>query len=51
MVAQCRPLIDVLAKILDFREARDKRYLLAAVLALMCAAILCGCRSYSAVAE
>src|SRR5437763_1146673 len=51
MVAQCRPLIDVLAEIPDFRHARGKRHPLVAVLGLVCAALLCGYRSYSAVAQ
>lgn len=51
MVAQCRPLIAVLAEIPDFRKARGKRHSLRAVLALVCAAILCGVRSYGAVAQ
>jgi len=51
MVAQCRPLIEVLEEVPDPRRARGKRYPLAAVLALICAATLCGYRSYSAVAQ
>jgi predicted transposase YbfD/YdcC len=51
MVPQCRPLIDVLAEIPDFRHARGKRHSLSAILALICVAVLCGYRSYSAIAQ
>jgi len=51
MVAHCRPLIEVLGEIPDPRHARGKRHPLPAILALVCAAVLCGYRSYSAVAE
>lgn len=51
MIAQSRPLIDVLAEIPDFRKARGKRHDLKSILALACCAILCGYRSYSAIAE
>src|SRR5438067_531465 len=47
----CRPLKDVLAEIVDPRQARGKRHSLVALLALVCAATLCGYRSYSAMAE
>lgn len=50
MLAQCRPLIEVLAEIPDVRKARGKRHRLSAILALVCAATLCGYRSYSAMA-
>jgi predicted transposase YbfD/YdcC len=50
-VAQCRPLIDVLAEIPDCRHARGKRHPLPAILALVCVAILCGYRSYSAISQ
>lgn len=51
MLAQCRPLIEVLRAIPDVRHARGKRHPLSALLALMCVATLCGYRSYSAMAQ
>lgn len=44
-------LIEVFSKIPDFRQAQGKRYSLSAILALATAAMLCGYRSYSAIAE
>ena len=51
MSTPCRPLIEVLAEVPDFRRARGKRHPLAAILALACVAILCGYRSYGAMAD
>jgi hypothetical protein len=51
MPAQIIPLVQVFVEIADFRQSQGKRYPLSASLALACAAIPCGYRSYSAIAE
>ena len=51
MIAQSQPLIEVLADIPDFRQAQGKRHPLPAILALSCCALLCGARSYNAIAD
>lgn len=51
MIPQARPLIEVLAEIPDFRKNHGKRHPLGAILALACSALLCGYRSYTAIAE
>ena len=51
MIAQPQPLIEVFAEIPDFRRCRGKRHPLPAMLSLACCAMLCGYRSYSAIAE
>jgi predicted transposase YbfD/YdcC len=51
MAAEIIPLVEVFVEIADFRQASGKRYPLPAVLALASAAMLCGYRSYGAIAE
>lgn len=48
---QCRPLIEVLSEVPDFRKERGKRHPLTAILAMACAAMLCGYRGYVSIAE
>ena len=51
MIAQPRPLLEVLAEMPDPRSRRGKRHPLSAMLAMACCAMLCGYRSSSALAE
>jgi predicted transposase YbfD/YdcC len=51
MVPQTRPLIEVLAESPEFRSHHGKSHPLGAILALACSAMLCGYRSYTAIAE
>lgn len=51
MIAHPRPLIEVFADIPDFRKSKGKRHPLPAILSLACCAMLCGYRSYSAIAD
>jgi predicted transposase YbfD/YdcC len=51
MIPQHQPLIEVFAEIPDFRRCRGKRHPLPAILSLACCAMLCGYRTYSAIAE
>lgn len=51
MPATVIPLMQYLVEVPDFRAASGKRHPLSAILALACAAILCGYRSYGAMAE
>src|SRR5438128_2323032 len=51
MTSQKLALVDVLAQIQDPRQSSGKRYSLVAILSLAIAAMLCGYKSYSAIAE
>jgi predicted transposase YbfD/YdcC len=51
MILPPRPLIEVFSDIPDVRKARGKRHPLSAILALSCCAMLCGSRSYRAIAD
>lgn len=51
MEEECRPLIDILSEIPDFRKAQGKRHPLPAILALACVAMMCGYKSYRAFSE
>ena len=51
MITYPRPLSAVFAMLPDFRKPRGKRHPLGAIFALACCAMLCGARSYSAIAE
>src|SRR5262245_21066617 len=51
MEPHCRPLLDTLHEIPDPRHPRGRRHPMAAMLSLMCVAMLGGYRSYSAIAD
>src|SRR2546428_2705621 len=51
MITHPRPHMEVFAAIPAFRRRRGNRHLFAAIFALACCAMLCGYRSYSAIAE
>ena len=46
-----RHLLDILAEVPDFRNNQGKRHPLSAILGLAVIAMMCGCRSYAAIAQ
>ena len=50
MIAQPRPLIEVVTEMPDFRSKQGQRHPLVAILALVGSALMCGYRSYPAMA-
>jgi predicted transposase YbfD/YdcC len=51
MASDIIPVIELFGALPDFRQASGTRYTRAAILALACAALLCGYRRYGAIAE
>lgn len=51
MTRHCLALIDVFSSIPDFRQPKGKRHPLNAILAMAAAAMICGARSYTAIAD
>lgn len=47
----CRPLIQVLNEVEDFRFQRGRRYRLATLLAFACAAMMCGCQTHAEIVQ
>lgn len=51
MAGSYRPLLEVLGEVPEVRGRQGRRHPLLAILAMACAAMLCGYRSYGAIAE